>query len=113
MTIFAVLTRGFYAEQLSMWMRHFELDKSLKVIQYERFLENRTAVLAEVLEFVGAPPIGLEDLDLEKSYSPERAGAPYKGKIPDTIHEYLRRFYKPYNDELADLLGEEWRDVWK
>jgi len=107
-----MVSRGFYAEQLSMWMRYFPLGESLKVIRYEAFLENRTEILREVLDFVGAPVMSFEDLDLEKSYSPERAGAPYEGKMPDNVREYLRRLYKPYNDELADLLGEEWRDVW-
>ena len=95
-----------------MWMRHFQLDENLKVVQYERFLENGSAVLAEVLDFVGAPAISLEDLDFEQDYSPERDGPPFQGKMPDHIRDYLRRFYRPYNEELADLLGEDWRDIW-
>lgn len=107
-----MVSRGFYAEQLSMWMRYFPLGEKLKVIRYEAFLENRAEILREVLDFVGAPAMSFEDLDLDKSYSPERDGAPYEGKMPDHVRKYLRRLYKPYNDELADLLGEEWRDVW-
>ena len=107
------LSRGFYAEQLAVWMRYFPLhENKLKVVRYEAFLENRTAVLREVLDFVGAPAMSFEDLDLEKSYSPERPGPPFQGNLTDYVRGYLARFYKPYNDELADLLGEDWRDVW-
>jgi Sulfotransferase family len=28
------------------------------------------------------------------------------------IMNFLYRFYRPYNDRLADLLGEEWRGIW-
>ena len=32
--------------------------------------------------------------------------------IDDENRELLRKFYEPYNNDLADLLGEEWRGVW-
>lgn len=37
---------------------------------------------------------------------------PTPDPLPNRTREYLHRFFKPYNDELADLLGEEWRGVW-
>lgn len=108
-----MITRGFYAEQLVLWMRYFPLNHQLKVVHYESFLKDKKVVFQEVLDFVGAPAFAeLDDLDFHISYSPKRPKPPYKGDMPNHIREYLTQFYKPYNDELADLLGEEWRDVW-
>jgi Sulfotransferase family len=151
------LARGMYAQQLAPWLRYFALNQTLLVVQYERFVHNRVAVLSEVLNFVGAPPFSgnlvpepnkvtkLERTSgeltrsaaaaaaaetvptfLSKSYSPYHrhnlgdsthgsstgSSTVPEGVLNGTTRDYLRRFYGPYNDELADLLGEEWRNVW-
>ena len=32
--------------------------------------------------------------------------------MPPRIKQYLAYFYQPFNEQLADLLGEEWRGIW-
>jgi hypothetical protein len=108
------LYMGMYAQQIAEWMDYFPLNTSMKVIRFEHMVENNVAVFQEILEFLELPPIELDPGLFAKDYSPYKArnmhGPP--DKLSPQTREYLRRFFKPYNDELADLLGEEWRDVW-
>lgn len=113
------LSRGMYAQQIESWIdASFQLGVNLHVVRYERFVENRAVVLQEILEFAGITHMDQLTLDnptLVTDYSPRlpsHRAAP-KLTIDPLVREYLSRFYKPYNDELADLLGEEWRNVWQ
>jgi len=95
-------------------MEHFSLGESLKIIHYEAFEKTKSAALQEILEFVGAPPHRIKEKAFETDYSPnkrESATLIYPPLTNET-KAYLKRFYKPYNDELANLLGEYWRGVW-
>lgn len=109
-----VVCRGLYAQQLARWLKHFELGQTILVIRYERFVEDRSAVLAEIFSFLGAPSLELRDeAALERSYSPHLKRQIEHQPLGNATREYLRRFYQPYNDELANMLGEEWRNVWE
>lgn len=105
---------GMYAQQLWEWLQHFELGKELLVIQYEKLRKEPHKVYPEIMEFVGASLSELPSQDVfESRYGivhdhvkePERY-------LNNETESYLRHFYKPYNEELAELLGEEWRGVW-
>ena len=108
-----MLPRGMYALQLVNWIEHFSLGSTLKVVQYESFVQNRSRVLNEILDFVGARPHHLPANVLADAYGPTRG---IKREVNETLspntRSYLEQFYKPYNAKLADLLGKEWRDVW-
>jgi hypothetical protein len=112
------LSRGLYAQQLAPWLRYFVLNENLLVVRYEQFLEDRLCVLSTVLNFLGAPPFPNSLLPqngssfLARSYSPYNTHRVDHEPLCNATREYLQRFYKPYNDELADMLGDEWRDVW-
>jgi len=119
-----ILLRGCYSRQISNWMQHFDLGKSLKVLQYERLERNQAEVLQDLLTFVGGPPHNISDEVLQENLGPTRRKKPadpsFVPKIPlntpwplrkETL-TYLKHFYKPYNDELANLLGEHWRGIW-
>ena len=122
-----MLLRGCYSRQISNWMQHFDLGKSLKVLQYERLERNQSEVLQDLLTFVGGPPHNLSYEILKKDFGPTRsrekkpADSSFVPTIPfkntpwslrkETV-TYLKHFYKPYNDELANLLGENWRGIW-
>jgi Sulfotransferase domain len=118
------LSRGMYAQQLVNWLDVFELGVNLKIVRYEHFLGNRAAVVQEILDFVGVDvhPVQMDKKVLQYDFSPNkrrktRNGANkrkiHDGDMDPRVRDYLSRFYKPYNDELAYLLGEEWRDVWE
>jgi hypothetical protein len=109
--------RGCYYEQLLHWLRQFELDKTIKVVQYERFEQNKVEILEEILDFVGvddSTSAANRTLKrLEKDYSPHQKSPTQKfPPLTNRTKAYLKAFYRPYNDALADLLGENWRGVW-
>lgn len=106
------LFRGLYAQQLQNWLEHFELDKDLKVFQYERYKVDPNGVLNEIFRFVGAPLYHLNESLLTKDYSRVRKIETVDMKLSNVTRAYLEQLYRPYNDELADLLGEEWRNIW-
>jgi Sulfotransferase domain len=120
-----MIHRGFYLEQLQPWLEYYTLGKDLLVVRYEEFQRDPQKVLYQILDFVGVEHNNntlsdsniYNDTVLSQQYGPGR----YRGS-PGAIAEcppptpealdYLRKLYKPFNDELADVLGEEWRGVW-
>jgi len=76
------------------------------------------------LTFVGVPistttgPDGTmiiwNETVLSRDYSPRRKkhAAKVPSVNPQTL-EYLQHFYRPYNAELGDLLGGEWKEKWQ
>lgn len=104
-----ILVRGLYAKQLQPWLAHFKLNDDILVIQDEKFLDNQADI-----EYVGIPPFNLDSSVLSRDYSPNKKR---KKKVqPVEMVKDTRvashRLFRPYNQELADLLGEEWRNVW-
>eukprot|EP00977_Amphora_coffeiformis_P018721 scaffold6655_cov169-Amphora_coffeaeformis.AAC.38 len=102
--------RGIYSDQLKPWLEHFTLGEDLMVVRFERMLEDPHAVLDEILDFLGVPRHSYDPALLNTSYSPVVAKEEHL--LKDATRDYLLRFYEPYNDELAELLGEQWRRVW-
>jgi Sulfotransferase domain len=109
-----LLYRGFYAEQLQHWIHHgYKLGENLLVIRYERLNEEPAVVFDEILDFLNVPRHDYQDDHFNKSYSPSRHWGVRNDLFQsDATRQFLKDFYQPYNDELADLLGEEWRNVW-
>lgn len=103
------LQRSMYITQIDNWALYFPLRESLLVVNYERFISHPQDVYNEILSFVGAPP-----------FTPpggfgvrHNANAPNQNTLPDSLRQYLKSFFRPYNDRLADFLGEDWRNVWE
>lgn len=109
-----MLGRGLYAQQLQTWLQYYTLNENLIVIRYEDFVANRTAVLERLYGFVGASntTVTIQDEHLEKTYQARKSVHRRKGEMADVMRNYLTELYRPFNEELADLLGEEWRNVW-
>ena len=110
------LERGFYADQLRHWAPRFPLGESLLVLRYEDLCERKRETLGAVLAFVAGPVAAVAARDipakaLDRKYSPNRGGY-YYPPIRNETRAYLKLLYKPFNDDLADLLGESWRGVW-
>jgi hypothetical protein len=98
-----------YITQINNWALYFPLRKSLLVVNYERFLSHPQDVYNEILSFVGAPPF-TPPRGFGQRYN---ANLPEQNPLPDRVRQYLNSFFRPYNNRLADLLGEEWRNVWE
>lgn len=108
-----ILYRGCYHHQLRNWMRHYKLGENLLVVNYERLDRDPESVLKEILDFVGAPEYEFTDRAFNKSYSPSQHwSGRYTESMSNTTRQYLEDFYRPMNDKLADMLGEEWRGIW-
>jgi hypothetical protein len=108
-----ILYRGCYHHQLRNWFRHYTLGENLLVVNYERLDLDPESVLEEILDFVGAPEYEFTDQAFNKSYSPSRHwNGRYTESMSNTTRQYLEDFYRPMNDKLADMLGEEWRGIW-
>lgn len=102
------LQRGMYIIQLRHWMRYFPLNESLLVLQYEKFKSHPKEVYSQILDFVGVP-----------SFIPATGfGGTYNAMIEtnevvsNSTRRYLSSLFRPYNNHLADLLGEDWRGIW-
>jgi hypothetical protein len=108
-----ILYRGCYHHQLRNWMDHYTLGENLLVVNYERLDRDPESVLKEILDFVGAPEYEFTDQAFNKSYSPSQHWTGrYTETMSNTTRQYLEDFYRPMNDKLADMLGEEWRGIW-
>jgi Sulfotransferase domain len=113
------LYRGMYYFQLERWLEHFSLGDNLLVIPYEQFKKEPGVVMQQVYKFVGASTSSfqLTRSQLKATYRPaidqdnRKENLPALPLAPNT-RRYLEHFYRPYNERLSHLLGEEWRGVW-
>lgn len=106
-----VVFRGFYANQLEYWFEHFPLGEKLMVVRYENFVKNKAAIISEILEFVGASQHNYTHDDFHTNYFLKNKTNVVDG-VSKSARTSLEKIFKPHNDKLADLLGEEWRDIW-
>lgn len=108
-----MLYRGCYARQILPWLEYYQHGVDLHVVRYEEMRQDPNRVLNDLLYFANAPAYRFPDDVLNKSYSPKgKAWIDYHPDVSSEALDFLKRFYKPYNDELADMLGERWRGVW-
>jgi Sulfotransferase domain len=161
------LSRGMYAQQIYFWLHpyhggigNYRLEENIKIVPYEEFVQNRTASIQDILQYVGTMgttrttttsnnthnvmgALSLPSRHLDKDYSPGRYNNPLyhdhshistrtsrrsittstnsstddETLNPDMdpiVHEYLQKFYQPYNDELTILLGNrDWNNFWE
>lgn len=104
------LGRGLYALQLRNWFQAYEeYGKSrsdIFIVRSERMREDTDGVYRELLDFLELPPVPLQD-------SSEK----YKGRYGDSemkaeTRATLEEFFAPYNQQLYELLGDDWMGVW-
>ena len=106
-----ILSRGLYAQQVEPWIEAFGVD-AVQILRYEDFLRNKVAILNEILSFVGAPGLLRDELDDLSILEQDFSQATIEVTLSESTREYLATFYKPFNDELVEILGAEWRGVW-
>eukprot|EP00934_Nitzschia_sp_Nitz4_P006603 Nitzschia sp. Nitz4//scaffold217_size45653//19694//20779//NITZ4_007223-RA/size45653-processed-gene-0.16-mRNA-1//1//CDS//3329542234//6593//frame0 len=109
------LARGFYSKQLIWYMKYFTLGETLLVVRYEDFQEKPVETLEGIIKFLTGKEKTVRKKvrkALGRDLGPEIN--PHRNSYPMSNHteRFLRLLYKPFNDELADLLGESWRNVW-
>lgn len=90
------VTKGLYAHQLRRWMKLFPMEQLL-IVNSERLYAQTQIVLDEVADFLELrqwQPVGQKNTN----------GLPYSSMRPET-RRTLVDFYRPYNQELYELLG--------
>ena len=97
------------------------------ILQFEKFSaahnEGNRRMENELLQFAGIDVDNeesrgdvyddnqLKDDGLDQKDSRWKNRGEYEDMLP--IHrQYLTLFFKPFNDMLVDLLGDEWKNIW-
>ena len=106
----APIGRGLYALQLRHWFKAYEehglkRKDSFHIIQSEYMRENTDEVYDDVVNFLGLHKSRLRDDE-------EKYVGHYHDPIQNATRDMLDDFYRPYNKELYDLLGDDWQGVW-
>ena len=92
------LARGFYAEQLQIWLNRFPKEQLL-VISSEDLATKTDETLAIIFDFLKLPNYKIRDLA-------KRNEAKYPPMNPDT-RKTLVEYFKPHNERLYSLLGRK------
>ena len=106
----APVGRGLYAIQLRHWFKAFEdFGKSRRddflIVHSEGMREHTKAVYQDILTFLNLPSFALPDAE-------EKFTGKYSEPLSEETRRKLDKFYAPYNRELYDLLGRQWKGVW-
>lgn len=97
-------SRGVYVEQLKRWLAHFPRERFL-ILKSEELFKNAASIFSRVLEFLELPqwaPASFTAFNEGK-----HKGQPHvaKNKLSTETRTRLRKFYLPYNRQLAELIG--------
>lgn len=92
---FSYLSRGIYVVQLAEWLKYFPRERIL-IIKSEDFDRDTEEVFQEVQGFLGIPETTIE------SY--EKYNYAEYTEMGDELRKRLNDFYRPYNDELNEML---------
>ena len=85
-----------YYYQLKSWLKYFPREQFL-ILQSEEFYTQTSTVMKKVFDFLGLPPQQLTE------YPKTNVGA-YKVNC-NAIEEQLNEYFKPYNQQLEELLN--------
>ncbi len=100
----AYLYRGLYALQIKRYLKYFPKDQLL-IFEDKQLYKDPVGVYQKTLDFFGLPPYEIELSDLQN-----RNMTPNKATIKPETRQRLQEFFRPYNEELFELLG--WRYNW-
>jgi len=113
------LFRGLYEQRIKKWLKYYELGESMLVLPYEDLRNEPQHVMDEIADFVGFPRYDFQSALMEKDLSPtirsrdgKLSGRKATTYISDELRADLYDLYTPFNDKLADLLGERFRGIW-
>lgn len=100
LNVYSYKSRGHYAEQLERYFKYFSRDR-IMIIKSENFFADPSAVMKDSFAFLGINPAFKI-----QSEEPRNVG-PNKEDVPQEVYEYLRAYYRPHNERLKTLLGDE------
>jgi Sulfotransferase domain len=91
-------TKGIYVNYLSSWMNNFN-EESLLIIKAEEYFTNPKENYQNIINF-----LQLNDFQLN---SHELKNKGDNSQMKDATRIKLTEFYKPYNQQLSELLGKQ------
>lgn len=98
---FSYKSRGLYYEQLARYLNYFP-GENILAINSEKLFSEPEVILRRIFEFVG--------VDTEftiKNLEPHNVGS-NKNKVSPDVYEYLDEYYRPHNQKLYELVGEDY-----
>jgi hypothetical protein len=98
---FNVLQEGIYCGAVQHWVRCFGSD-NVMVLNVADYFRDRDAYLRKVQQFVGLPYVPTPAFHGRINENPINTEPP----DPQTL-DRLRQFYRPYNEQLWGVLGEQ------
>lgn len=100
---YSYLSRGIYINQIKLWFEHFPKEQVI-ILKSEDLFENPQSVLNRIYEFLDIPKI--RHKGFKKIFTHE-----YE-KINKKTREYLKDYFRPYNEQLYEYLGLDfnWED---
>lgn len=95
---YSYLSRGIYVEQIKNWLDYFPREQLL-ILKSEDFQLSPSKLFLQVLDFLDISASAIKEYDINNigEYS----------KMPAEIEQQLTNYFKPYNQELSDLLKED------
>ena len=102
---YGLLSRGMYELNLRPWLRAFQRQDFLILLLERLKSDGASSIMETVWDHLGVPSYQIED------DSPKNTRE-YVSLVDNDLQSYLERFYKPHNQRLADVLGDDWRGVW-
>ena len=102
--LFSYLTRGQYAEQLERFFERFQRSQFL-ILSSEAFFADPAGVFERTQRFLGLP--------LRPRNDYEQFNPGHKAAIETATRERLQNHFRPHNERLFRLLGEDygWNDA--
>lgn len=96
--------KGLYLEQLQNWHYYFKKEQFL-ILQSELFFRNPIETFRKVFKFLGLTTYFIERAVYFDPKKPAQGLKTSYPGIPGNVSLWLRRYYKPYNEELFRYLG--------
>jgi len=92
---------GIYHTFVKFWIDTFGRDNVL-ILKVEDYFQDRSRSLVEAYEFLGLPALSLPEIDFRVNENPLQLPPPDEESL-----QKLSDFYRPYNEQLWDVLGKE------
>ena len=96
--MYSYLARGVYVDQLKRWLDYYPKEQFL-ILQSEDFFRDPAGTFMKTLQFLGLPEF--------KLMSYKKFNASQVSSIDQSMREYLTNYFRPYNEDLYELLGSD------
>lgn len=94
-------SRGLYRQQLERYFKYFPREQML-ILNSSDLFKKTNVTLQGVFEFIGVDPT------FEIKDPTTANAAPNKQKFEPYLYEYLNDYFKPHNQALYELMGEDY-----